>query len=164
MHPAPTGLRQASACRVIFRRNVHETQDEKQDHRSSSLIAAAVLLAPAAAMAHNYTYIEGGFLHRDGDRNQDDESGARIAGSVNLLPQAALFGEYSDTGDISQFSVGGLFRTPINHAFDLVAGASMEHVDNGFDDDTGWSACGCALAAAERPAGAQSRGALPGRL
>lgn len=104
--------------------------------KRSALMALTAACLPLAAAAHNYTYLEGGFLHRDfGD---EDDSGFRIAGSADVAPPFALFGEYGDTGPLEQFSAGGLFHMPINNALDFTAGASVEHADAGPVDDTGY--------------------------
>lgn len=103
--------------------------------RLRSLLTAGLLL-PAVAMAHNYTFIEGGYLDRD-DGFRDD-SGLRIAGSGDIAPTFNLFGEYADTGDVEQLSFGGQFHTPLNPVADFFAGASLENVDVGPTDDTGF--------------------------
>jgi hypothetical protein len=101
-----------------------------------ALILAAPLLFPTLAAAHNYTYVEGGFIDRD--TGLDRDAGFRIAGSANVASPIALFGEYADTGDFSQLSAGALFHTPLNSVLDLVAGGSIEHADTGSRDDTGF--------------------------
>ncbi|HSW15208.1 MAG TPA: hypothetical protein VLI06_20330 [Solimonas sp.] len=98
--------------------------------------AAALIALPTLAAAHSYTYVEGGFLNRDYGR--DDESGFRIAGSGDIVPNIALIGEYADTGDVDQISGGGLFHTPVNSQLDFTAGATLEHIDVGSADDTGF--------------------------
>jgi hypothetical protein len=87
---------------------------------------AVLALLPAAAMAHNYTYLEGGYLNRDTPRGSN--SGLRIAGSAAIAPPVALFGEYADTGDFDQFSAGLLFHSPLNNIVDLNLGVSFEHM------------------------------------
>lgn len=100
---------------------------------TGALLAAGAL---TAAHAHDYTYLEGGYV--DVDRGYSDDSGARIAGSLSVTEGVAVIGEYSDTGDVSQLSAGALFHTPLNNVWDLVLGGTLEHVDTGADDDTGF--------------------------
>ncbi|PPE72148.1 hypothetical protein C3942_19825 [Solimonas fluminis] len=105
--------------------------------RTRLLIAAGALAAmPGLAAAHNYTYLEGGFLNRD--YGPDDESGFRIAGSGDIHRNVALIGEYADTGDLEQISAGALFHTPLNNILDFTAGATYEHIEFGPADDNGF--------------------------
>lgn len=99
-------------------------------------LTAAALLLPTAALAHDYTYIEGGYLDRD--NGFGDDSGLRIAGSADVAPAFNLFGEYADTGDVEQLTAGGQFHTPLSSATDVFAGASLESIDVGPVDDTGY--------------------------
>ncbi|MGH8444299.1 MAG: hypothetical protein ACREVL_03480 [Solimonas sp.] len=96
---------------------------------------AALLCAPAMAMAYDYSYLEGGYLHRD---QGGDDDGFRVAGSFDVLSPIAIFAEYDGVDDYDLLSVGALYHTPINNALDLVLGASFESIDNGHDDDTGF--------------------------
>ncbi len=100
-----------------------------------SSLLTGLLLAPALASAHNYNYVEGGFINRDLGR--EDDSGLRIAGSTVIAPQFALFGELSDVGELDQISLGGLYYQPLQRGLDWMAGASIEFVDAGRRDDTG---------------------------
>lgn len=105
--------------------------------RTRLLIAAGALAAlPGLASAHNYTYLEGGYLNRD--FGADDESGFRIAGSGAIAPHFALIGEYADTGDLEQISAGGLFHTALNNTVDFTLGATYEHIEFGPGDDNGF--------------------------
>ncbi|NGY06957.1 hypothetical protein [Solimonas terrae] len=88
--------------------------------------AAALLLAPALAFAHNYNYLEGGYVHRD---QAGDEDGFRANGSFDVLSPVAVFGEYDDVGHFEQLSVGGLWHTPLTRNVDLDLGGSYEHYD-----------------------------------
>ncbi|MEQ1439817.1 hypothetical protein AAG565_10655 [Fontimonas sp. SYSU GA230001] len=106
-------------------------------HRLLSLAAALLFALPAAAMADDYTYLEGGFLDRDNGRRADD-SGLRIAGSGSITRDIALIGEYADTGNFEQFSAGAIFHAPIERGLDWFAGATLEFADAGRDDDTGF--------------------------
>ncbi|HEY0974175.1 MAG TPA: hypothetical protein VGE57_06750 [Solimonas sp.] len=99
-------------------------------------LTVAALLLPLSAFAHNYTYIEGGYLNRD--YGPQDDSGFRIAGSGSIADNFALIGEYSDVGDLDQVTAGVLFHTPLNNAIDLNLGATFEHVDAGVADDSGY--------------------------
>lgn len=102
------------------------------------VLGALFLLLPAAAAAHNYSYVEGGFVNQDqGRRSPGDESGFRIAGSLDLAPPLALIGEFVDTGDFFQLGGGLLFHTPLSKVLDLNAGATLEHMDTGRNDDLG---------------------------
>ncbi len=101
---------------------------------TAALLSTVAL--PGAALAHSYTYIEGGFLDRD--NGVTDDSGIRIAGSGQIARQFALIGEYADTGRYEQFSFGGQFFGPIDRDLDWTAGATLESVDIGPRDDTGF--------------------------
>lgn len=102
-----------------------------------ALIAAALVSLPLTASAFDYTYVEGGFFTHDDEH--DDDSGFRIAGSAGLLKSAALFGEFQDTGDdFNQLSVGGLFHASLLPMLDLTLGGSVERVDAGRREDTGF--------------------------
>lgn len=104
-----------------------------------SVLAPACLLAiaaPGVAVAHNYTYVEGGFISRDTHRV--DDSGLRIAGAFAATPQVAAIGEFTDTGDLDQLSVGAIYHTPVDSMIDLYGGATLEFADYGRDDDTGF--------------------------
>lgn len=107
-----------------------------QTHRLFTLAAVALVALPAAAMADDYTYVEGGFLNRDNGRA--DDSGLRIAGSGSVTPDLALIGEYADTDDFEQFSTGAIFHAPIQRELDWFAGATIEFADAGPVDDTGF--------------------------
>lgn len=98
-------------------------------------LATASLLTPVVANAHNYNYVEGGFIDRDLGR--DDDSGLRIAGSADIARQFALFGEFSDVGDLEQLTFGGLFHQPLQRDLDWYGGVSLEMIDAGPADDTG---------------------------
>lgn len=100
-----------------------------------TLVLAALAL-PLAAQAHDYTYLEGGLVSID--QGREDETGLRIGGSVSIAPQFALIGEVADAGDLSLLSAGGLFHTNLQRNLDLVAGLTLEHVDAGRVDDTGF--------------------------
>ena len=97
--------------------------------------AALISALPAGASAGGYNFLEGGFLYRDA--YDDNGAGVRVAGSFNVLPPLAAVAEFSHSNNIDQFGVGGLFHTPIRRNLDLVAGASLEHVDTGGNSDTG---------------------------
>jgi len=98
--------------------------------------AAAALLLPLSAVAHNYTFVEGGYLNRDYGNN--DDSGFRIAGSGSIADNFALIGEYSDVGDLDQITAGALFHTPLSNVIDLNLGATFENIDAGPVDDSGY--------------------------
>jgi hypothetical protein len=97
---------------------------------------AALSLAPTLVAAHNYTYLEGGYLHRD--YGAEEDGGFRIAGSADVAQPLAVIGEYNDTGDVEQLSAGLLYHTPLNNVIDFNAGATMEHFEVGSRDDTGY--------------------------
>lgn len=94
---------------------------------------ATLLLAPAFAYAHDYNYIEGGFVHWD-DQPGDD-NGYRVKGSLDLLSPIAPFIEYNSIDDVHQLSLGGVFHTPLTQDLDLVLGGSYEHFDNDHGSD-----------------------------
>ncbi|WP_028079856.1 porin [Solimonas soli] len=97
---------------------------------------AVLLLAPGLALAHNYNYLEGGYLHRD---QAGDEDGFRVAGSFDILSPIAVFAEYGDVDNFSQLSIGGLWHTPLTRDLDLNLGASLEQFDHDHGgDDTGF--------------------------
>lgn len=98
------------------------------------LLATASAL-PAVVSAHNYNYVEGGYISRD--LGVEDDSGLRIAGSAEIAPAFAIFGEFSDVGELDQLSVGGLYHQPLQRGLDWMAGVSLESVDAGSNDDTG---------------------------
>lgn len=102
------------------------------------LLAAVAALAalPTLAAAHNYTYVEGGYLNVD--TGDDDESGFRLAGSGDVHPNLALIGEYAQVDEADLFSAGALFHTPLNRNFDWTAGATYEHVDTDAVEDGGY--------------------------
>lgn len=102
------------------------------------LLAAGltVLAAAPVASAIDYTYLEGGYVSIDRGRN--DDSGLRIAGSLGLASRVALIGEYADADDYRQLSAGALFHAPMSGQWDLVLGATLEEVDAGRVDDTGF--------------------------
>jgi hypothetical protein len=104
-----------------------------------SALAASLLLLPAAASGHDYSYVEGGFINQDqGRRSRGDADGFRMAGSLDLGgPPLALIGEFVDTGDFSHLSGGLLFHRPVSDVIDLNAGATFEYMDTGRDDDLG---------------------------
>ncbi len=96
---------------------------------------AASLAVPMAVGAHDYSYVEGGYVSVD--RGRDEDGGLRIAGSVPFTAAANGFAEFSDTGDFQQLSIGGQWHTQIATHLDFTAGASLEYVDSGPADDTG---------------------------
>lgn len=104
--------------------------------RTIALAAGTALALPLAAHAHNYTYVEGGYVSLDNDA--EDDSGFRIAGLGAIAPSFALIGEYVDTGDFEQLSAGAVFHQPIDRSLDWFAGATLEMVDVPGDDDTGF--------------------------
>lgn len=104
--------------------------------RKNLLTAFAALALPGAALAHNYTYVEGGFVDRD--LEGADDSGFRIAGSGQVHRQLALIGEYTDTGDLEQTGLGLRVFGPLRPDVDWTAAATMEFLDTRFDDDTGY--------------------------
>lgn len=105
--------------------------------KHSVAFALSTLLAlPAITAAHDYTYVEGGFVSRDNRRT--DDSGFRIAASGAIADPVALIGEYVDTGDYEQFSGGAVFHAPIERDLHWFAGATIEQVDTGRADDTGF--------------------------
>lgn len=93
------------------------------------LLAAALPLG--AAHAHNYSYIEGGYIERE------DNGGLRLAASLALDPRLAAFGEISDTDPVQTLSAGLMLHQPVNPQVDWTAGLSLETVDVGRRDDTG---------------------------
>ncbi len=99
-------------------------------------ICAASLLLPAAAAAHNYNYVDGGFLARDA--GPDDDAGIHLSGSADIERPVALFGEYTDTGEFSHLSAGAMFHAPLTHVLDFTVGGSLESVDQGRRDDVGF--------------------------
>lgn len=96
---------------------------------------AAMFLAPSFAFAHNYNYLEGGYLNRD---QPGDDDGFRIAGSFDVLSPVAVFAEYNDVDHIDQLSIGGLWHMPLNNQLDLNLGGSYERFDYQHGDDSGY--------------------------
>lgn len=99
------------------------------------LLPLAALLLPMAASAHNYTFVEGGYVSRD--TGAEDDAGVRIAGSAPIAPNLAIIGEYADTGPFEQLSAGVEFHTPMNPILDLTLGATLESIEAGRADETG---------------------------
>ncbi len=137
--PPADAFRAESAVNRIMQPAQRRAQTERTMNirsRKTLVAAIAALALPGAALAHSYTYVEGGFVDRDNDFV--DDSGFRIAGSGQIARQFALIGEYADTDRFEQLSVGGQFFGPINAEMDWTAGATIEFADVGFDDDTGY--------------------------
>lgn len=97
-----------------------------------AMMAAGLSLPVAAA---DYRYLDGGVVDRDGS-----DMGLRMAGSGELTPPLAAFGEIVDAGQYEQLSAGLMFHTPFGPGVDFNAGASLEAVDTGRNDDTGLGA------------------------
>ena len=97
---------------------------------------SVALLLPAAAFAHDYSYLEAGYV--DVDRTGSDDGGFFLGGSIALAESFAAFGEYTDTGPFEQLSAGGLVHTLLQPGLDLFGGASLEHVEMRAADDTGF--------------------------
>lgn len=97
---------------------------------------AAALLLPLSALAHNYNYLEGGYVNRD--YGPEDDSGFRIAGSGLVHDNVALIGEYTNVGRLDTISAGAIYRAPISNYIDINVGATFEHVDAGPWDDSGY--------------------------
>jgi len=99
-------------------------------------VIAAFSLIPAAAIAADYNYLEGGFI----DRHDYGRSGAggRVAGSfdLNTVP-VAVIAEFAGTHHLNQFDAGAVLHTPVNRTLDLFGGATLEHGDRSDDSDTG---------------------------
>ncbi|NKF23925.1 TonB-dependent receptor [Solimonas marina] len=107
----------------------------------SHLIKAGVmtmLLAPTFAYAHDYNYIEGGYLNWD---QPGDDSGYHLKGSVDVLSPIAPFIEYNSVDNVDQLSLGGIFHAPLTPQVDVILGGSYEH----FDVDHGGDASGYGL-------------------
>ena len=98
------------------------------------LAMMAVGLALPAAAA-DYRYLDGGVVDRDGS-----DTGVRMAGSGELTAPLAAFGEVVDAGQYEQLSAGLMFHTPFATGLDFNAGATLEAVDTGGQDDTGYGA------------------------
>lgn len=96
---------------------------------------AAMFLVPSFAFAHNYNYVEGGYIHRDQGGTDD---GFRVNGSFDVLSPVAIFGEFDHVGDFQQLSVGGLWHMPLNNTMDINAGGSYEHYDWDGHDNSGF--------------------------
>lgn len=96
-------------------------------------VMAAGLALPAAAA--DYRYLDGGVVDREGS-----DTGLRMAGSGDVTPPLAVFGEVVDAGQYEQLSAGLMFHTPFGRGVDFNAGASLEAVDTGSQDDTGLGA------------------------
>lgn len=100
---------------------------------SRSLLTLAAL--PLAALAHDYSFIEGGYVSID--NGAEDEGGIRIGGWIPLAPQFNLIAEYADADEFNQLSFGGQFHAPLSPQLDWTAGATMESIEVGRADDTG---------------------------
>lgn len=98
-----------------------------------SLLTLAAL--PLAALAHDYSFIEGGYVSID--NGADDQGGIRIGGWVPVASQFNLIAEYADADDFSQLTLGGQFHAPLAPRLDWTAGATLENVEVGRADDSG---------------------------
>ncbi len=98
-------------------------------------LAAALLALPGAALAHDYTYVEGGYVSMD--RGADDEGGVRLAGSAALTPTVNVFAEGADVDEYNELAAGVMMHAPLSPTIDAVGGASIERVEVGEFDDTG---------------------------
>jgi hypothetical protein len=99
-------------------------------------VAAAALPGLAAAAANDYSYVEGGLIHRDDYGHSN--LGGRVAGSFDLSVPVAPFAEYTNNDHLEQISVGGVFHAPIRRDLNWFAGASLEHVSFRHGHDTGF--------------------------
>lgn len=102
-----------------------------------NVVASAVLCVPAAVLAHDYDYVDGGLIDGDGPRGTESDTGVRLSGSMDLNQPIALFGEVVDTADYTHLTGGAMFHTPLDPRLYLNAGAALEWVDETFEDDTG---------------------------
>lgn len=96
-------------------------------------ILAAGLALPAAAA--EYGFVDGGVVDRDGS-----DMGVRLAGSADLTRPVAAFAEVVDAGVYEQLSAGLLYHVPVGTGVDFNVGGSLEAVDAGNRDDTGFGA------------------------
>lgn len=99
-------------------------------------LVALSLMLPAVVLAHDYDFVEGGYVNVDFDRG-DDDAGLRLAGSLDLGEPLAVIGEYVDTGDFAHLTAGALFNTALDDALDLIGGFTLDHIDLPRDDDLG---------------------------
>lgn len=103
------------------------------------ILLTCLLAGPTATLAHNYNYVEGGYLRMD-DNGGKDEDGGRLGASGDFMPNFALFGEYADTGPFERATVGVLYHRPLDQRVDLNLGLSVEQEEIGSRDDTGFGA------------------------
>ena len=103
--------------------------------RSLAMAAAAATLLSGPVLAHNYNYLEGGYLNHD---QPGDEDGFRMAGSFDVFTPVAIFAEYADVDYFSQLSVGALYHMNLQRGLDLNLGASFETVDVPGSDESGF--------------------------
>ena len=103
-----------------------------------SLILAGVFASGTAAAELNYTYVEGGLGILDGDFSQT-YIGPDLRASYLINENVFAFGGLrllTDDFDYTNFHVGAGYRQAIDARTDWWAGASLEHQDYDFSDDT----------------------------
>lgn len=89
----------------------------------------------------SYNYAEVRFVDRELDAGPDGD-GFLVGVSYEVAPQILVTASYDDLdygrhGDASTLSIGGGYVHPLQDKIDVVAYASLLHVDGDFDDDTG---------------------------
>lgn len=99
------------------------------------LLVTAALTLPITGLAHNYNFVEGGYIKHHSRR--DDDSGLRFAGSAAAAPLLALIAEYADTGDFNHLTGGLQFHAPLHPTLDIQIAGTIDSVDLGRRDDFG---------------------------
>lgn len=100
-------------------------------------LASLLVLLPALAAAHDYTYLDGGVVDAEGPRGSESDLGVRMSGSMRVAPAVAAFGSVVDAGSLSHLTAGAMLHTALNPYVDATAGAALELVDEGASDDAG---------------------------
>lgn len=100
------------------------------------VFAAALLALPGLAAAHNYSYLEGGYLQLDNDVEEAD--GFFLGGSYGLFNHVAVLAEWETAGDYDQLSAGLQYHRSLTDPIDLTLGVTAEQLSFDRDDDTGY--------------------------
>ena len=102
----------------------------------TAYLAVALLWLPGLATAHNYSYLEGGYLGLDNELEEAD--GLFLGGSYGLFNHLAVIAEWDTAGDYDQLGAGVQYHRSLTEPLDLTLGATVEQLSVNADDDTGY--------------------------
>lgn len=102
----------------------------------TAYLAVALLWLPGLATAHNYSYLEGGYLGLDNELEEAD--GLFLGGSYGLFNHLAVIAEWDTAGDYDQLGAGVQYHRSLTEPLDLTLGATVEQLSVDEDDDTGY--------------------------